>query len=109
MKYTRGQLQKVVQYCTKLQKHDGTYGKLAYRTADFRYVKGYDESGGPAGGHDHDLMLRLRILGRGKECVSATALSYAVLNTKRDTIQNVDPQYKNDSWSCMERRNAALF
>ena len=51
----------VVHYSNR---HQGTYGCIAYYRADFEYIRGYDEDAFPMGSQDADIIERLVKLGK---------------------------------------------
>ena len=107
----------VVHYSNR---HQGTYGCIAYYRADFEYIRGYDEDAFPMGSQDADIIERLVKLGKVQKNVKDSELVKAIPNTIEDkttnivdsrvqSIPNIAPLYGSLKWERMNNLNWEIF
>ena len=96
----------VVHYSNR---HQGTYGRIAYYRADFEYIRGYDEDAFPMGSQDADIIERLVKLGKVRRNVIDRQLVKAIPNTIEDKTTNIDPLYGRLKWEKMNNLNWEIF
>ncbi len=69
----------------------GTYGRIAFQTDIFWKLGGYDESLGPVGYQDVDLIKRAKSYGlRCRHCEVIDVVGGAIPNSKSDTVENMN-------------------
>jgi hypothetical protein len=91
------------QFCNKFG--DGSYGRITLSRRNLINIGGYDESFGPMGYQDKDLLIRLMISGIIYIHLGNRRYNRAILNSKKESLINTP---SGISWEEMNLRNYFL-